>query len=80
MNGRSDPQTESDPQAGAHLTSNPTSPHPQNLRLSRASLLALTVYATCWTLPALGNYTGRFGYLDLARYLATYRTTPHISR
>ena len=35
---------------------------------------ALLVYATAWTLPAVGIFPGRFGYLDLYRYVASYRT------
>ena len=43
-----------------------------------ASLLALVLYSTCWTLPAVGIFPGRFGYFDLARYLLTYRSKPHL--
>ena len=35
---------------------------------------ALLLYATAWTLPAVGIFPGRFGYLDLYRYVASYRT------
>ena len=42
-------------------------------------LLGLAVYATCWTLPAVGIFPGRFGYLDLLRYLHSYRSRPHLS-
>ncbi len=45
----------------------------------RLQLLALAVYATCWTLPAVGIFPGRFGYLDLVRYLHSYRSRPHLS-
>ena len=53
------------------------------LPASRASrilhLLGLAVYATCWTLPAVGIFPGRFGYVDLARYLHSYRSRPHLA-
>ena len=42
-------------------------------------LLGLALYATCWTLPAVGIFPGRFGYVDLARYLHSYRSRPHLS-
>ena len=42
-------------------------------------LIALALYATCWTLPAVGIFPGRFGYVDLVRYLRNYRTRPHLS-
>ncbi len=76
-NRKSDPRSE--PHTPADMTPAPTPAHAQNLRLSRASLVALLLYATCWTLPALGNYPGRLGYVDLVRYLAGYRTAPHIT-
>ncbi len=44
-----------------------------------ARLLALALYATCWTLPAVGIFPGRFGYVDLVRYLHSYRSKPHLS-
>ena len=34
---------------------------------------ALLLYATTWTLPAVGLFPGRFGYLDLYRYVMRYR-------
>ncbi len=49
------------------------------LALSPLRLLALALYATCWTLPAVGIFPGRFGYIDLARYLHSYRHKPHLS-
>ena len=42
-------------------------------------LAGLVLYATCWTLPAVGIYPGRFGYIDLVRYLHSYRSKPHLS-
>ena len=45
----------------------------------RLQLLGLALYATCWTLPAVGIFPGRFGYVDLARYLHSYRSRPHLS-
>ncbi len=35
---------------------------------------ALLLYATAWTLPAVGIFPGRFGYLDLLRYVTHYET------
>ncbi len=75
-NQKSDPRSEPHPEVSA--SRKPA--HPQNLHHSRSAIFALLLYATCWTLPALGNYPGRFGYIDLARYLAGYRTAPHITR
>lgn len=46
-------------------------------RLWQVILLAL--YGTCWTLPAVGIFPGRLGYLDLVRYLHSYRSKPHLS-
>ena len=42
-----------------------------------AAALALLVYATCWTLPGVGLFPGRFGYLSLVRYLTNYSHLPH---
>ena len=52
---------------------------PAGLTLTPPGLLALALYATCWTLPAVGIFPGRFGYIDLARYLHAYRHKPHLS-
>ncbi len=49
------------------------------LTLTNGQLLALALYATCWTMPAVGIFPGRFGYLDLARYLKSYRHNPHLT-
>ena len=49
------------------------------LTLTRTRLWTLALYATCWTLPAVGIFPGRFGYVDLARYLHSYRQKPHLS-
>lgn len=49
------------------------------LSLRPVSLVGLVLYATCWTLPSVGIFPGRFGYLDLARYLATYHSKPHLT-
>ena len=37
-----------------------------------AAGLALLLYATAWTLPAVGLFPGRFGYVDLFRYVTRY--------
>ncbi len=42
-----------------------------------ASAIALVVYATCWNLPATGNYHAKWGYAGLIHYLRGYRTAPH---
>ncbi len=42
-------------------------------------LLTLTLYATCWTLPAVGNFPGKYGYFDLMRYLRGYHAHPHLT-
>lgn len=34
---------------------------------------ALLLYATAWTLPAVGIFPGRYGYLDLWRYVTRYK-------
>ena len=49
------------------------------LSLTSVSLVGLLLYATCWTLPSVGIFPGRFGYVDLARYLETYRSKPHLT-
>ena len=48
------------------------------LRPRSIPLLAMVgLYATMWTLPHVGLFPGRFGYLDLARYLHSYRQKIH---
>ena len=50
---------------------------PQSPRRRAAGALALVLYATCWTLPGVGLYPGRFGYVDLVRYLTRYGSLTH---
>ncbi len=52
---------------------------PEAVRPRVTRLLALAFYVTCWTLPAVGIFPGRFGYVDLVRYLISYRGKPHLS-
>ncbi len=52
----------------------PATTGPRMLRL-----VALALYAICWTLPAVGIFPGRFGYIDLLRYLHSYGSKPHLS-
>lgn len=39
--------------------------------------VVLAIYSTCWTLPLVGIYPARYGYVDLYRYLRDYKTRPH---
>ena len=49
------------------------------LSVTPFSLVGLLLYTTCWTLPSVGIFPGRFGYVDLARYLRSYHGKPHLS-
>ncbi len=42
------------------------------------AVAGLLLYATAWTLPAVGIYQGRYGYLDLVYYMNTYGRRGHL--
>lgn len=52
---------------------------PSSPRRRVAALALLLLYATIWTLPAVGIFPGRLGYLDLFRYFRDYHARPHLS-
>ena len=51
-------------------------PASRSLRLGLVVLMV--VYATCWDLPHVTLYHGRFGYFGLARYAYEYRGLHHL--
>ena len=42
--------------------------------------VGLLLYTAAWTLPAVGIYQGRYGYLDLLRYMGSYDRRGHLMR
>lgn len=53
-----------------------TSRQKSSLLYRTLAFCAVLVYATCWTLPAIGFTEDRQGYLDLARHLLYYARHP----
>jgi hypothetical protein len=68
------------PVEAPNLTAECTAEESRPLRTRRIRIVTcafMAIYTLGWTLPSVGQYPGRFGYVDLLRYLRTRHRNPH---